>query len=117
VRPTSLSLSSIGNTLYALAADTGGKAMFDYNDLGKGMVEAAQSISSYYIIDYYTTNAALDGKFRRIRILLNGNITAALDYRQGYFAGSSGNSPLPTKSANWRMRSCWPTRSPSSPSP
>ena len=42
------------DTLYALAADTGGKALFDYNDLGKGILEAARSISSYYIIGYYT---------------------------------------------------------------
>src|SRR5439155_2523631 len=54
------------DTLYALAGDTGGKALLDSNDLTKGSVEAAQSISSYYIIGYYTTNAAQDGKCRRI---------------------------------------------------
>jgi VWFA-related protein len=75
------------DTLYALAADTGGKALLDANDLTKGIVQAAQSISSYYIIGYYTSNTAQDGKFRRIKISLNGNLTANLDYRQGYFAG------------------------------
>jgi len=75
------------DTLYALASDTGGKALLDYNDLAKGIVQAAQSISSYYIIGYYTTNIAQDGKFRRIKISLNGNLAASLDYRQGYFAG------------------------------
>jgi VWFA-related protein len=74
------------DTLYALASDTGGKALLDYNDLTKGIVEAERSISSYYIIGYYTTNTAQDGKFRRIKISLNGNLTANLDYRQGYFA-------------------------------
>lgn len=74
------------DTLYALGADTGGKALSDYNDLAKGIVDAARSISSYYIIGYYTTNAAQDGKFRRIKITLNANIAANLDYRQGYFA-------------------------------
>ena len=44
------------DTLYALAGDTGGKALLDYNDLTKGIVQAQQSISSYYIIGYYTTN-------------------------------------------------------------
>ena len=29
------------DTLYALAADTGGKALLDYNDLAKGIVQAA----------------------------------------------------------------------------
>jgi len=75
------------DTLYALAADTGGKALFDYNDLAKGIVQAEQSISSYYIIGYYTTNTAQDGKFRRIKISFNADVAAKLDYRQGYFAG------------------------------
>jgi hypothetical protein len=75
------------DTLWALAADTGGKALLDYNDLTKGMVQAQQAISSYYIIGYYTSNAALDGKFRRIKISLADGLSASLDFRQGYFAG------------------------------
>jgi VWFA-related protein len=75
------------DTLYALAGDTGGKALLDYNDLTKGIVQAQQTVSSYYILGYYTSNAALDGKFRRIKISLTGNLSANLDYRQGYYAG------------------------------
>jgi len=75
------------DTLWALAADTGGKALLDYNDLTKGMTQAQEAISSYYLIGYYTSNAALDGKFRRIKISLNNGLTASIDYRQGYFAG------------------------------
>ena len=75
------------DTLYALASDTGGKALFDYNDLTRGIRQAEQSVSSYYILGYYTTNSAQDGKFRRIHIALASNPTAMLDYRQGYFAG------------------------------
>lgn len=75
------------DTLYALATDTGGKALLDYNDLAKGILEAEQSVSSYYIIGYYTTNTVQDGKFRHIKISLNANVAANLDYRQGYFAG------------------------------
>ncbi len=75
------------DTLWALAADTGGKALLDYNDLTAGMVQAQKAISSYYIIGYYTSNQALNGKFRKIKISLNGGLAASLDYRQGYFAG------------------------------
>ena len=75
------------DTLYSLAADTGGKALLDNNDLARGLMDAARSISSYYIIGYYTSNTSQDGKFRRIRISLSGNLAANLDYRQGYFAG------------------------------
>jgi VWFA-related protein len=75
------------DTLFALAADTGGKALLDNNDLARGIVQAQNSVSSYYILGYYATNTALDGKFRRIKIALNNGASATLDYRQGYFAG------------------------------
>ncbi len=74
------------DTLYALAADTGGKAMFDYNDLSMGIVQAQKAVSSYYVVGYYTTNANPDGKFRRIGITLKEFPSAKLDYRRGYFA-------------------------------
>ena len=75
------------DTLYALAGDTGGKALLDYNDLTRGIVQAQQSTTSYYILGYYTNNGTLDGKFRRIKISLNQELAANLDYRQGYYAG------------------------------
>lgn len=75
------------DTLYALAKDTGGKALFDYNDLTKGIRQAEEAISSYYIIGYYTSDTAQNGKFRRIRISLKNGLKARLDYRPGYYAG------------------------------
>jgi VWFA-related protein len=74
------------DTLYALAGDTGGKALFDSNDLDRGIVDAQDAISDYYVIGYYTTNPNRDGKFRRIRISLAQNADAKLEYRQGYYA-------------------------------
>lgn len=75
------------DTLYALASDTGGKAMLDSNDLTKGIVQAQRAISDYYIVGYYTTNTTQDGKFRHIRIACTNCSEATLDYRQGYYAG------------------------------
>jgi VWFA-related protein len=75
------------DTLYALAGDTGGKALLDYNDLTKGIVQAQQAVSSYYILGYYTSNSAQDGKFRRVNISLDAKFSANLDYRHGYYAG------------------------------
>jgi VWFA-related protein len=75
------------DTLYALAGDTGGKAFLDNNDLSRGIVQAQESISDYYVLGYYTTNAEPNGKFRRIRISLAQNTEAKLDYRPGYYAG------------------------------
>jgi VWFA-related protein len=75
------------DTLYALAKDTGGKAMFDYNDLSLGIVQATQSVTSYYIIGYYSTHLATDGKYRRVKVSLNNPQYASADltFRQGYY--------------------------------
>lgn len=74
------------DTLYSLAADTGGKAFFDNNDLAAGIVRAQRAISDYYLIGYYTTNTAQNGRFRRIKITVPERLNASLDYRQGYYA-------------------------------
>ncbi len=74
-------------TLHTMAADTGGKELLDSNDLAAGIVEAQKEINDYYIIGYYSTNQALDGQFRRIKLEIPGDKTARLDYRSGYFAG------------------------------
>ena len=74
------------DTMYALAGDTGGKALLDYNDLTLGIVQAQKSVSNYYIIGYYTKNYALNGKFRKVKVTMNPPVTEAnLDYRQGYY--------------------------------
>ena len=75
------------DTLWTLGADTGGKALLDMNDLSTGIVQAQRSFSSYYILGYYTSNANLDGKFRRIKISLRAGLSGSLDFRQGYYAG------------------------------
>jgi VWFA-related protein len=82
----SSNLAGSQDTLFALAADTGGKAFQDSNDIALGIEEAQKDISSYYILGYYTSNAALDGKFRKIKVQIGKNLSAKLDYRSGYFA-------------------------------
>jgi hypothetical protein len=84
---TTTNLQQSQDTLFSLAGDTGGKALLDYNDLTKGIVQAQQAFSSYYILEYYPTNMALDGKFRHVKITVNPELSAKLDFRQGYFAG------------------------------
>ena len=74
------------DTLYSLAKDTGGKALFDSNDLSVGIVQAETSVASYYIIGYISTHPARDGKFHRVKVTLTRDRAGALTYRQGYFA-------------------------------
>jgi VWFA-related protein len=74
-------------TLVSLAADTGGKAFLDSNDLALGISEARNDVHSYYILGYYSSNVTLDGKLRRVSVKLAGKQYAGLklDYRSGYF--------------------------------
>jgi VWFA-related protein len=74
-------------TLVTIAADTGGKAMLDTNDLTMGIRQAQEDINSYYILGYYSKNEIADGKYRRIEVkLLNKSLSAKLDFRRGYYA-------------------------------
>jgi VWFA-related protein len=77
------------DTMYALATDTGGKALLDNNDLSMGVQQAEASVSDYYLIGYNTTNSKLDGKMRRIKITLKEYPDAKLDFRQVYFANKT----------------------------
>ena len=76
-------------SLYTLAADTGGKALLDQNDLALGIVQAQKAIASYYIVGYYSSNTTMDGRYRKVKVELNQKLNAKLDYRSGYFAGKT----------------------------
>jgi hypothetical protein len=71
--------------MYTLAADTGGKALLDYNDLSMGIVEAQRGTPSYYILGYYPTNTAKDGRLRRVKVTLK-NGDGRLAYNEAYYA-------------------------------
>jgi VWFA-related protein len=73
------------DTLYALATDTGGKALFDNNDLTAGIQQAQKDLQSYYVLGFYSTNGARDGRFRKVEVKLAGLQNAKLDYRSGYY--------------------------------
>jgi hypothetical protein len=73
------------DTLYALASDTGGKALLDSNDLTTGIQQAQRDLQSYYVLGYYSTNESRDGHFRKVEVKLEGVPNAKLDYRSGYY--------------------------------
>ena len=78
------------DTLFTLAADTGGRALLDSNDLALGIKQAQKDISSYYILGYYSTNSKMDGSFRRIKVTPSPAIASKIgkiEARPGYFAG------------------------------
>ncbi|MDZ4801620.1 MAG: VWA domain-containing protein [Bryobacteraceae bacterium] len=73
-------------TLNSLAADTGGKALLDNNDLGLGIQQAQKDLQSYYTLGYYSTDGSRDGRFRKVGVkLTNTTLQARLDFRAGYY--------------------------------
>jgi VWFA-related protein len=79
-------------TVVSLAADTGGKAFLDDNDLALGIQNAQNDVKSYYILGYNSTNEKEDGKFRRVTIrMANKELQASskLNYKSGYFASKT----------------------------
>jgi VWFA-related protein len=78
-------------TLHTLAADTGGKAFLDSNDLAMGIKQAQDDVVSYYIVGYYSANPSQDGHFRRVKVSVTPALNAKLEYRSGYFAAKQFN--------------------------
>jgi VWFA-related protein len=75
------------DTLYTLAAETGGKSFFDSNDIALGIQRTQDAMGSYYLLGYYSSNSALDGKYRKISVKLkNPKLAAKLEHREGYYA-------------------------------
>ena len=74
------------DTLYALAADTGGKAPLDSNDLTVAVRQAQTDVQSYYLLGYYSSDERRDGKFRKIEVKFTRPLEARIDYRRGYTA-------------------------------
>ena len=85
------SFNSQQETLTTLAADTGGKAFLDANDLSAGIVQAQDDVQSYYILGYYSNNYAEDGRFRRFTVKVASQAQAKLEYRPGYYGPKQYN--------------------------
>ena len=77
--------ASTQETLTTLAADTGGKAFLDSNDFNQVFTKVQNDTSAYYVLGYRSTNPAMDGRFRRIKVQIN-RPDVKLEYRSGYYA-------------------------------
>jgi VWFA-related protein len=72
-------------TLYTLAADTGGKAFMDTNDLSGVFSVVQRDTSAYYVLGYTSSNHLKDGHYRRLKVQVN-RPDVKLEYRAGYYA-------------------------------
>jgi VWFA-related protein len=79
-------LAAQQETLQAMAADTGGVAFTDSNDFGEAFDKVEKTISAYYILGYSSSNAALDGRYRRIDVKFVPKMDVKVDARKGYYS-------------------------------
>jgi VWFA-related protein len=74
--------------LNAIADATGAKSYYpkELKDVDGVCQQVAHDIRSQYIIEYSPTNAALDGTFRKVRVVANGPNKPVVRTRSGYYA-------------------------------
>jgi VWFA-related protein len=73
-------------TLLSLAADTGGRSFFDLGDMSEAFRAVQEDTAGYYLVGYYTTNAARDGRWRALRVRVTGVLGVRVTHREGYYA-------------------------------
>ncbi len=71
-----------------LAQATGGVFYHDSNDLLKGLRQSFADGRDYYVLAYAPTNAAADGKFREIKVQVNGK-NLVVRAKRGYWAAAN----------------------------
>ena len=76
-------------SMHDLALATDGIAVLNNNDLDTGLRRIGDDLTSYYLLGYYSTNAKLDGKFRRIEVRVK-QPGVEVRARRGYRAPTAG---------------------------
>ena len=72
-------------TMQDLAAETGGLALYNRNDIARAVAVSAADGEHYYSLGYYPEGARWDGKFHNIEVKLNRE-GLKVRHRSGYFA-------------------------------
>jgi Ca-activated chloride channel homolog len=76
-----------GSSLNVYANESGGKAIFvkTLDEVPKACQDIVTDLKGQYQIGYYPSNAARDGKYRRIKVLVH-HPEFTIRYRRGYYA-------------------------------
>jgi VWFA-related protein len=83
-------------TMREVAAQTGGTAYINQNEIKNGIALAVSDEMASYSLGYYPENKKWDGKFRSLKVKVDQGDTQ-LRYRKGFFAIESG----PTKNTHY----------------
>jgi VWFA-related protein len=84
----------------ALAVDTGGKAVFNTNDLKQGLAPAIKETSTYYLLAWKPDAASQkQGRFRSLEVKLINRPDLTVRVRKGYFDLDPAPPPVVAKAA------------------
>lgn len=72
--------------IFALAADTGGKSIFNTNDINLGLQKILDDTEVYYLLAFEPATSYRDGRFRKLEVRLPGFPKYRVRTRKGYFA-------------------------------
>jgi VWFA-related protein len=84
-------LQASTDTLRSIAEETDGRAIVGRNDLAKGLQQALQDSTAYYMIGYTSAQAPIDGKFHQIKVQLSAAAKKRglqVRARRGYWAAT-----------------------------
>lgn len=87
------------DVLRTLAENTDGLAILNNNDLDKGMKRISDDLTSYYLLGYYSSNAKLDGGFRKLNVRVKSP-GVSVRARRGYRAASAAEVAAAKASAS-----------------
>ena len=82
------SLHAARETLASLASDTGGKTFYDLNNFAPAFHDILAANSTYYLLGYSPSDARSDGRYRRIRVMVD-QPGIKVEARPGYYAPKS----------------------------
>jgi VWFA-related protein len=105
-------LAATQDGLNALAVDTGGKALFNTNDLTKGLAPAIKETSTYYLLAWKPdAESQKRSRFRNLEVKLVSHLDLTVRVRKGYFDLDPAPPPVvakaqptPTKTAPAKLR-------------
>ena len=81
-----MELAATQDGLNALAVDTGGKAIFNTNDLKQGLAPAIKETSTYYLLAWKPDAVSQkQGRFRNLEVKLIGHPDLSVRVRKGYY--------------------------------
>ena len=91
-------LTATQDGMHALAADTGGKAIFNTNDLKKGLAPAMKETSEYYVLAWKPDDdLQRQRRFRNLEIKLIDRSDLTVRVRKGYYDLDPSPAPVAVK--------------------